>query len=76
MNFNSIRLVRQQLLETASCPFRPEGYRDKSMQNRTFGVVQRLGGTRMSQIVPFLRGDGTKAAPTRDLFDQPPGEMS
>ena len=30
MDFNSIRPVRQQLLETASCPFRPEGYRDKT----------------------------------------------
>ena len=27
MDFNSIRLVRQQLLETACCPSRPEGYR-------------------------------------------------
>ena len=30
MDFNSIRLVRQQLLETDSCPLRPEGYQDKT----------------------------------------------
>ena len=30
MDFNSIRLVRQQLLETACSPLLPEGYRDKT----------------------------------------------
>ena len=30
LDFNSIRLVRQQLLETACCPLRPEGYRNKT----------------------------------------------
>ena len=34
------------------------------------------GGAEMSQICPVLGGDGTKRAPTGDLFDQPPGEMS
>ena len=29
-DFNSIRLVQQQFLEIASCPLRPEGYRDKT----------------------------------------------
>ena len=30
MDFNSIRLVRQQVLETTCCPLRPEGYRNKT----------------------------------------------
>ena len=30
----------------------------------------------MSQFVPVSGGDGTKIAPTGDLFDQPPGDMS
>ena len=28
------------------------------------------------KFVPVLGGDGTKIAPPKDLFDQPPGEMS
>ena len=30
MDDNSIRLIRQQLLETASCSLLPEGYREKN----------------------------------------------
>ena len=38
---------------------------------------QRLGGGRgCNKFVPVLRGDGTKIAPTGDIFDQPPGGIS
>ena len=58
MDFNSIRLVRQQLLETACCSSLPEGYREKNdakydVRSRRFsrssprlpvlGVVARFG---------------------------------
>ena len=39
--------------------------------------VQRLGGGAGSNnFVPALGGDGTKIAPTGDIFGQPPGGMS
>ena len=34
------------------------------------------GGRGCNKIVPVLRGNGTKIAPTGDIFDQPPGGMS
>ena len=34
------------------------------------------GGRGCHNFVPVLRGDDTKIAPIRDLFGQPPGEMS
>ena len=38
--------------------------------------VQRLGGGRgCNKFVPVFGGNGTKIAPTRDIFDQPPGQM-
>ena len=38
--------------------------------------VQRLGGGRGCNLfVPVLGGNGTKIAPTGDIFDQPPGQM-
>ena len=38
--------------------------------------VQRLGeGRGCNNFVPVLGGNGTKRAPTRDIFDQPPGQM-
>ena len=41
-------------------------------------TVQRLGGRGCNNFVPVpvLGGDGTKIAPTRDIFDQPSGGMS
>ena len=33
-------------------------------------------GRGSNKFVPVLGGDGTKIAPTGDLFDQPPDEMS
>ena len=40
-------------------------------------AVQRLGGGRgCHKFVPVLGGDGMKIAPSGDIFDQPPGEMS
>ena len=40
-------------------------------------VIPRLMGGRVCNIVfPVLRGNGTKIAPTGDIFDQPPGGMS
>ena len=33
-------------------------------------------GAGMSQLYPVLGGDGTKIAPSGDLFDATPGEMS
>ena len=39
--------------------------------------VQRLrGGEDVTNLSPFLVGDGTKRSPTGDITDQPPGEMS
>ena len=35
-----------------------------------------MGGAESSNFVPVLGGDGTKIAPTGDIFDQPPGGMS
>ena len=40
----------------------------------TEGVFQRTGGCR--KIVPVLRGDDTIKAPTGDIFDKPPGDLS
>ena len=40
------------------------------------GSVQRLRGEECNKFVPVLRGDGTKIAPTGDIFDQPSGGMS
>ena len=37
--------------------------------------VQRLGGRGCNKFVPVMAGDGTKIAPTGDIFDQPPGGM-
>ena len=37
--------------------------------------VQRLGGRGCNIFVPVLGGNGTKIAPTGDIFDQPPGQM-
>ena len=34
-------------------------------------LVQRLGGRGCNKFVPVLGGDGTKIAPTGDIFDQP-----
>ena len=34
------------------------------------------GGAGSKKCVPVLGGDGTKIAPTGDIFGQPPGEMS
>ena len=34
------------------------------------------GGRGCNKRVPVLGGDGTKVVPPRDIFDQPPGEMS
>ena len=34
------------------------------------------GGRGCNNFVPVLRGNGTKIAPTGDIFDQPPGGMS
>ena len=34
------------------------------------------GGRGCRKFVPVLKGDGTKIAPSGDIFDQPPGEMS
>ena len=40
------------------------------------GPVQQLGAGRgCNTIVPVLGGNGTKIAPTGDIFDQPPGQM-
>ena len=36
MGYSSIRLVRQQLLETVCCSLLPEVVETKSMQNKTF----------------------------------------
>ena len=36
--------------------------------------VQRLGGG-CNIFVPVVGGNGTKIAPTGDIFDQPPGQM-
>ena len=33
-------------------------------------------GRGCNKFVPVLRGNGTKIAPTGDICDQPPGEMS
>ena len=38
-----------------------------------FGPFQRLGGRGCNSYVPVLGGDGTKIAPTWNIFDQPPG---
>ena len=49
----------------------------KASTRLRYRAVQRLGGGRgCHNFVPILEGDGTKLAPTGDLFDQPPGEMS
>ena len=37
--------------------------------------VQRLGGGGCNIFVPVLGGNGTKLAPTGDMFDQLPGQM-
>ena len=34
------------------------------------------GGRGCRKFVPVLKGDGTKIAPPRDIFDQPAGELS
>ena len=34
------------------------------------------GGRGCNNFAPVLRGNGTKIAPTGDIFDQPPGGMS
>ena len=34
------------------------------------------GGRGCNNFVPVLRGNGTKIAPTEDIFDQPPGGIS
>ena len=34
------------------------------------------GGRGCNKFAPVLRGDGTKTAPTGDIFDEPPREMS
>ena len=33
------------------------------------------GGAGMNNFVPVFGGNGTKIAPTGDIFDQPPGQM-
>ena len=33
------------------------------------------GGRGCNKFVPVLVGNGTKIAPTGDIFDQPPGQM-
>ena len=33
------------------------------------------GGGGCNTFVPVLEGNGTKIAPTRDIFDQPAGQM-
>ena len=33
------------------------------------------GGRGCNIFIPVFRGNGTKIAPTEDIFDQPPGQM-
>ena len=35
-----------------------------------------MGGRGCNKFVPVLRGNGTKRAPTGNIFDHPPGGMS
>ena len=53
---------------------------DKKRRNRV--LIQRTdqfndwgGGRGCNIFVPVLGGNGTKVAPTEDIFDQPPGQM-
>ena len=50
---------------------------DVLTRNLLFRPVQplRVGGWGCNIFVPVLGGNGTKIAPTRDIFDQPPGQM-
>ena len=41
--------------------------------SESFNDWERLG---CHKFVPVSGADGTKIAPTGDLFDEPPGEMS
>ena len=50
--------------------------RDETAEPVKRGVVRRLGRWRISQIYPVMGGDDTTIAPPRDIFHQPPGEMS
>ena len=55
MDFNSIRLVRQQLLETACCPLRPEGYLDKTDAKMTFDPGGSQGRLRACPVLGSWR---------------------
>ena len=46
----------------------------ENTRNNPFNDWGGRGGC--NKFVPVLRGDGSKIAPTGDIFDQPPGGMS
>ena len=47
--------------------------------HRLYSVIDQFndwgGGRGCNIFVPVLGGNGTKTAPTGDIFDQPPGQM-
>ena len=47
------------------------GLRHAAVSRSTIG-----GGRGCNKFVPVFGGDGTRIAPSGDLFDQPPREMS
>ena len=48
----------------------------KAQTPTSVGPVQQFRGRGCNKLVPVLRGNGTKIAPTGDICVQPPGEMS
>ena len=53
------------------CSMEGEGLRAEGETRSTIG-----GWRGCNKFVSVLGGDGTKIAPTGDIFDQPPGGMS
>ena len=44
-------------------------------EENTCSTIGGRGGRGYNKFVPVLGGDGTKIAPTADIFDQPPSGM-
>ena len=51
------------------------GFSDPYFRITQISPVQRLGGGGCNKFVPVFGGDGTKIAPTGNIFDHPPGGM-
>ena len=72
---NCVHVQYEISMYTAICAVSPNGVNSRvRVRSETRSTIER--GRGCNKIVPVLRGNGTKIAPTGDICVQPPGEVS